>query len=130
MRRAKMCPPPQFFLTGTPMSRNALGTVQKRYWFLEASPKRHRTFQDLEVEVDHVNLTLKSLSATRWWCRWEAVRAVLEQITRISCSDDRDPKTYTDSNALLNSICDHDFAFGLLLLTVVLPNTDSLSKYL
>ena len=62
--------------------------------------------------------------------RWEALRAVLEQITRISCSDDRDPKTCTDSNALLNPICDLDFAFGMLLLTVVLPNTDSLSKYL
>ena len=82
------------------------------------------------VEVDHINLTLKSLSATRWSCHWEAVRAVVEQITRISCSDDRDPKTYTDSNALLNSICAFDFVFGLLLLKVVLPNTDSLSKYL
>ena len=30
---------------------NALGTIQKLYTFLEASPKRHRTFQDLEVEV-------------------------------------------------------------------------------
>ena len=80
--------------------------------------------------MDYVNLTLKSLSATRWSCRWEAVRAVLEQITRISCSDDRNHKTYTDSNALLNSICEFDFAFGLLLLKVVLPNTDSLSKYL
>ena len=86
-------------------------------------------------KVDHVNLTLKSLSATRWLCRWEAVRAVVEQITRIvqaliTCSDDRDPKTYTDSNAFLNSICAFDFVFGLLLLKVVLSNTDSLSKYL
>ncbi|CAB3980696.1 Hypothetical predicted protein [Paramuricea clavata] len=97
-------------------------------------PKRHQIFQDLEIE-DHINLTLKSLSATRWSCRWEAVRAVVEQITRIvqaliSCSDDRDPTTYTDSNALLNSICDFNFVFGLLLLRVVLSNTDSLSKYL
>ena len=67
-------------------------------------------------KVDHVNLTLKSLSATRWSCRWEAVRALVEQITRISCNDDRDPKTYTDSNALLNSTCAFDFVFGLLLL--------------
>ena len=113
-------------MTSIESARNALGTVQKLHTFLEASPKRHRTFQDLEV--DHVNPTLKSLSAARWSCRWEAVRAVPEQITRISCSDDHDPKTYTDSNVLLNSIC--DFAFGLLLLKVVLPNTDSLSKYL
>ena len=63
------------------------------------------------------------------------MRAVVEQITRIvlaviSYSKDRDPKTYTDSNALLNSICAFDFVFGLLLLKVVLSNTDSLSKYL
>ena len=80
--------------------------------------------------MDHVNLTLKSSSAARWSCRWEAVRAVVEQITRISCRDDRDPKTYTDSNALLSSICAFDFVFGLLLLKVVLSNTDSLSQYL
>ena len=122
-------------MTSIESARNALGTVQKLYTFLEASPKRHRIFQDLEIEEDHINLTLKSLSATRWSCRWEAVRAVVEQITRIvqaliSCSDDRDPTTYTDSNALLNSICDFNFVFGLLLLRVVLSNTDSLSKYL
>ena len=81
-------------------------------------------------KVDNVNLTLKSLSATRWSCRWETVRAVVEQITRISCVDDRDPKTYTDSNALLNSICAFDFVFGLLLLKVVLSNINCLFKYL
>jgi hypothetical protein len=96
-------------MTSIQSARNALGTVQKLYTFLEASPTRHRIFQDLEIEEDHINLTLKSLSATRWSCRWEAVRAVVEQITRIvqaliSCSDDRDPTTYTDSNALLNQV--------------------------
>ena len=68
-------------------------------------------------------------------CRWEAVRAVLEQMTRIirtltSYCDDRDLKLYTDSNTLLSSICDFKFVFGLILLKVVLSNTDSLSKYL
>ena len=58
------------------------------------------------------------------------MRAVVEQITRISCGGGRDPKTYTDSNALLNSICAFDFVSGLFLLKVVLSNTDSLSKYL
>ena len=115
--------------------RNALGIVQKLYTVLEGSPKRHRIFQDLAVEEDHVNLTLKSLCPTRWSCRWEAVRAVLEQTTRIirtllSYCDDRDPKLYTDSNTLLSSICDFKFVFGLILLKVVLSNTDSLSKYL
>ena len=66
---------------------------------------------------------------------WEAVRAVLKQMTRIirtllSYCDDRDPKLYTDSNTLLSSICDFKLVFGLILLKVVLSNTDSLSKYL
>ena len=115
--------------------RNALGIVQKLYIFLEGSPKRHRIFQDLAVEEDHVNLTLKSLCATRCSCRWETVRAVLEQMTRIirtlfSYCDDRDPKPYTDSSTLLSSVCGFKFVFGLILLKVVLSNTESLSKYL
>ena len=43
---------------------------------------------------------------------------------------DRDVKTYTDSNNLLNAICDFKFVFGLVVLKVILSNTDSLSKYL
>ena len=56
--------------------RNALGTVQALYNFLEASPKRHALFGDTEVEGEGLKLTLKSLSVTRWSCRWEAVKAV------------------------------------------------------
>ena len=41
----------QASMTSIESSRNALRTVQKRYRFLEATPKRHRTFQDLEVLV-------------------------------------------------------------------------------
>ena len=53
---------------------------------------------------------------------WEAVRAVVEQITRTVqalawSSYDRDPTTYTEDYALLN---DFNFVFGLLLLSVVL----------
>ena len=86
--------------------RNALGTIQSLYNFLEASPKRHRMFQNIEVEGTHTKLTLKSLSVTRWSCRWEAVKAVVEQMPRIikallTLSVNRNPKTYTGSNALL-----------------------------
>ena len=37
----------------------------------------------MAVEEDHLRLTLKSLSVTRWSCRWEAVKAVIEQQERI-----------------------------------------------
>ena len=39
-------------------------------------------------------------------------------------------KTYNDSNSLLNSICDFRFVFGLMVLKVILSNTDGLSRYL
>ncbi len=92
-------------------------------------------FRDIEVELDHLKLTLKSLSVTRWSCRWEAVKAVTEQIERIVkalilLANDKDPKTYTDSRSLLNAICDFEFVLGLCVLKVILSNTNALSSYL
>ena len=115
--------------------RNALGTIQSLYNLLEASSKRHAMFRDIEVELDHLKLTLKSLSVTRWSCRWEAVKAVTEQIERIVkalilLANDKDPKTYTDSRSLLNAICDFEFVLGFCVLKVILSNTNALSSYL
>ena len=82
--------------------RNALGTIQALYNFLEASPKRHALFSDTEVQGEDLKLTLKSWSATRWSCRWEAVKAVYGKMERIvTLSSDKDPKTYSESRALL-----------------------------
>lgn len=115
--------------------RHALGIIQSLYNFIEASPKRHSIFQNIQVEEEHSDVTLKSMSVTRWSCRWQAVKAVFEQLPRIirallSLSSDHDARTYTDSNNLLNAICDFKFVFGLVVLRVILSNTDGLSKYL
>ncbi|XP_015750834.1 PREDICTED: uncharacterized protein LOC107330786 [Acropora digitifera] len=115
--------------------RNALGTIQSLYNFLHGSTKRHALFKDIEIHEEDVALTLKSLSTTRWSCRWAAVRAVLEQVPRImealvTLSKDRDPKTYSESNSLLHSICDFEFVYGLMVLKLILSNTDNLSRYL
>lgn len=115
--------------------RNALSTIQSLYNFLHGSTKCHALFKDIEVHEEEVALTLKSLSTTRWSCRWAAVRAVLEQVPRIvealvTLSKDRDPKTYNESNSLLHSICDFEFVYGLMVLKLILSNTDSLSRYL
>ena len=115
--------------------RNTLGTIQTLYYFLEASPKRHALFSDREVQGEDLKLTLKSLSATRWSCRWEAVKAVYRQMERIvkallMISSDKDPKTYSESRALLTAICDLEFIFGLCVLKVILSNTNSLCRYL
>ncbi|XP_071826952.1 zinc finger MYM-type protein 1-like [Apostichopus japonicus] len=121
-------------LTPGPL-RNALGTTQSLYNFLEGSPKRHAVFSDIEVDKEHMIHSLKSQSVTRWSCRWQAVKAVLSQMTRIikallTLSEDRDPKTYSDSRALLNAVCDFEFVFGLYVFKLILSNTSSLSQYL
>ncbi|XP_046856212.1 zinc finger MYM-type protein 1-like [Xenia sp. Carnegie-2017] len=117
--------------------QKALGVIQSLHNFLEGSPKRHSIFNDIKVEDEDedITLTIKSQSATRWSCRWAAVKAVVNQLPKIievllTLSKDRDPKTYNDSNSLLNSICDFRFVFGLMVLKVILSNTDGLSRYL
>ena len=113
----------------------ALGTIQAIYNFLEASTKRHFVLKSLQINDDLLALSMKSLSTTRWSCHWEAVRAIREQIPRIIqalivFSNDNHPRTYTESRALLNAICDFQFVFGLVFLKVILSNTNGLSKYL
>ena len=101
----------------------------------EGSPKRHAVFNSVKVDDDHLLLTIKSLSETRWSCRWEAVKAVSKQMGKIVralpiFSSDKDKKTYTDSRALINAVCDSEFVFGLILLKMILLNTNGLSKHL
>jgi hypothetical protein len=62
--------------------RNALRIIQSLYKFLEASPKRHAIYKDVQIEGTEFIRTLKSQSA-RWSCRWEAVKAVYEQLPHV-----------------------------------------------
>ncbi|KAK6167810.1 hypothetical protein SNE40_021750 [Patella caerulea] len=115
--------------------RNALGTIQSLYKFIGGSPKRHAVFLDMKLDDgDDVARALKSHSVTGWACRWESVKAVVNQLPRImkallQLAENRDAKTYTDSRALLNAVCVFDFMFGLVVLKVILSNTSSLSSY-
>ena len=91
-------------------------TLQSLYNLIDAIPKRHSIFKNIQVEEEHSDLTLKSMSVTRWLCCWQAVKAVIEKMPRIirallSLSSDCDVKTYTDSNNSLNAICDFKFVF-------------------
>jgi hypothetical protein len=115
--------------------RKALGTIQGLYNFQEVSPKRHAIFNDKNVVEDHLRLTLKSLSVTRRSCRWEAVKAVIEQQERIvktllKMSVDKNAKTCANAWCLLTSICDFEFVFRLYVLKVILCSTSDLSRYL
>ena len=48
----------------------------------------------------------------------------------LALSSDKDPKTYSESLALLTAICDWGFILGLCLLKVILSKTSSLYWYL
>ena len=119
--------------------RNALGrpTVHSLYNFIQSSPKRHALFEGIKVDDDSLLMTtLKSQSKTRWRCRWEAVKTVDGQLPRIISFlllllNERDAKTYSDSSALINAVCDFNFVglHGLGLLKVILSMTSSLSNY-
>ena len=122
-------------LSGTPILRNTLGVVNTLFNFIGGSTKRQALFKEVEVGSDEIGLNLKSLSQTRWTCRWEAVKAVIGQLPRIvktllKLANDRDPKTYVEAKGLLKSVCDFQFGFGLAMLKVVLSNTSALSAYL
>ena len=56
------------------------------------------------------------------------VKAIVK--TLLTLSADKDPKTFSESRALLTAIRDWEFIFGLCLLKVILSNTSSLRRYL
>ena len=56
----------------------------------------------------------------------------MERIVKalLTLSSDQDPKSYSESRALLTAICDLEFIFGLCVLQLIRSNTDSLCRYL
>ena len=75
--------------------RNTLGSTQNLYNFLEGSPKSHALLHDIEIDGKPIMHSLKSQSATRWVCHYEAVKAVHDELERIVkalllLSDDKD----------------------------------------
>ena len=44
--------------------------------------------------------------------------------------DDKDAKTSSDANSLLNAICDFEFVLCLVCLRVILSNVNALCRYL
>ena len=81
--------------------------------------------------------TLKSLSITRWTCRYDAVRAVDEELPRIVLCLDKiqndkssDAKTSSEAMSLLINILDEKFLFAIEVLKIILVHTSKLSSYL
>lgn len=116
--------------------RNALGVVQSLYNFFNC-PKRHNVLKNATLQGDESEpyIKLKSMSETRWACRWEAVKAVEQQLVRMTLalmelSNMKDAKTSVDARGLLTSGCDLQFIFGLEVLKVIFCNTNALSRHL
>jgi hypothetical protein len=115
--------------------RNVLGILQSLNNFLASSPKRLAVLKNVQKNSDRISLTLKSLSATRWSCDWEAVKSVTEQLNDICkallvLSDSQDSDTYSASHGLLTAMCNFDFVLGLIVLKVILSNIAALSRFL
>ncbi|CAF1670257.1 unnamed protein product, partial [Didymodactylos carnosus] len=63
--------------------RNCFGVVKSLYNFIEASPKRHQVFKDLQKECGVVPVSLKELCDTRWTCRYESLKAISSRFSEI-----------------------------------------------
>ena len=131
-------------LSEVKLLKDTLGAVQSLYTFIEASPKRHSIFMNVQIGEDSSGSgdncfirVLKSLSVTRWACHYEAVRAVQQEFLRIILTLSQiendttsDASTSSTARALLKHILDQKFIFGVEVLKLLLAPTTKLSSEL
>ena len=87
------------------------------------------------LKLMRTSFLLKSFSDLRRACRYDAIRAIDEQMERvikvlIFLSKDKDSKTSSDGRSLLGSVCNFDYILSHCILKFILSNTNALSKYL
>lgn len=122
--------------SSVPAVRNAFGTLQTLRNFIEGSAKRHSVLEKLTAAKQFAGgaKTLKSLSDTRWNCRVEAIKAVLDNFEEIvealSEIAESGSKVGAEANALLKSVQDFGFIYCLVFMRRVLVVTDTLNKML
>ena len=114
--------------------KNALGVIQSLHNFFN-TPKRENVLKNCDGKEFGQYIKLKSLSPTRWTCRWESVKAVNQNLLRIvraleHFAKEKDAKTCVDAKGLLFSVLDFKFVIALQILKVILSNTNALSAYL
>ncbi|KAL4097737.1 hypothetical protein QTP88_022459 [Uroleucon formosanum] len=105
---------------------NFFGTIQFTYNFIESSAMRHAILEKISKDVGIKLLTLKSCSITRWACRAEAVKSVLNNyevlllaIEKI-CESSSVPEMCAKGMGLKYQLKSFDFIFGLYLLNPIL----------
>lgn len=105
---------------------NFFGTVQITYNFIESSPMRHATLQKISNDAGFKLLSMKSCSVTRWACRAEAVRAILNnyEILLLAldeiCENSNTPEIRAKGLGVLYQLRTFDFIFGMYLMNPVL----------
>ncbi|KAK6488539.1 hypothetical protein HHUSO_G7399, partial [Huso huso] len=119
-----------------PVVRNAFGILQALRNFIEVSSKRHAVFEKITSQKTYSAgpATLKSLSDTRWNCRVEAIRAVLENFDEMVQALNEiahgGSKAGTEAYALLRNVQDFNFLYCMFFIRRVLMQTNHLSKCL
>lgn len=103
------------------------------YVFIEGSTKRHGILETEPCSTTQP-VTLKKLSDTRWACRVNSLIAINGTLSAIVSTlekiadTDRDSRSKSEANGLLNKVCSFDLSLTVLL--DILCFTKSLSDYL
>ncbi len=95
---------------------------------MESSAKRHHLFEDIQQEAGLKTLTIKRLLDTRWTCRWDCLKVVLNRYPQIisTLQEMEVPEAFL----LSKSIQSFDFVLHLLMMCEIYLITNILSKYL
>jgi len=102
------------------------GTVQLIYTFLEGSSTRYTVLEEVAKEVNTKLVTLKSLSTTRWACRYEAVAAIKLNYTALVKAleniyeDTKLPEIRAKSKGIITQIKSFNFIFYLNMMYPIL----------
>ncbi|XP_022178868.1 zinc finger MYM-type protein 1-like [Myzus persicae] len=105
---------------------NFFGTIQFIYNFIESSAMRHAILEKISKDVGIKLLTLKSCSITRWVCRAEAVKSVLNNYEVLLlaieeiCESSSVLEMCAKGMGLKYQLKNFDFIFGLYLLNPIL----------
>ena len=92
-----------------PLKVCTMSSVRHRYVIGTSSVHRVTNFKDIEIDENLLALSVKSFSDTRWACRYDAIRAIAEQMERaikvmIFLSKEKDSKSSDARNLILQFV--------------------------
>ncbi|KAK4883362.1 hypothetical protein RN001_006681 [Aquatica leii] len=106
------------------------GVIQRIYTFLSSSNCRY------DIAKKYLSFTPKPLSATRWECRVESVKAIIFQIREFITvfgeiiDESKDAKTKSEANSLLQEIKSYPFILSAVIWYELLVEVNRVSKIL